>query len=106
MQSTPYEFMQQWNGVPRDKRGISSSRHYASILRQLPPAKLPDLITNKLEGHMLSSILAAVAQELLPNSKRMGGLTGKAQDALADICLYLLRMWSVVYETILHSVYL
>jgi len=63
--------MQQWNSVPRQLVPQSASVHYAAILRRIPLARMPELITNKLEGHMLSAMLAALSQELLPHCKRV-----------------------------------
>ena len=65
-QSSPYEFTQRWSSVSSHN---NSTREYAELLEQIPPTKLPEVITSKLEGTMLNNILAAISKEFIPQSK-------------------------------------
>ena len=61
----PYEFVQRWNSIPRTAQSIE----YASLLEKIPPEKLPEVITNKLDGMMLTNIIRAIDKQFVPRSK-------------------------------------
>lgn len=65
VQSSPYEFVRQWNRISRG----GNARDYADLLQQIPPKKLPEVITNKLEGVMLSNIISAISKQFLPQGE-------------------------------------
>lgn len=56
--------MRRWNSISRG----GPLREYAAVLEAIPPRKLPDIITNKLEGAMLATIIAVIAKQFLPQS--------------------------------------
>uniref|UniRef100_A0A0B7BAE1 RNA-polymerase II-associated protein 3-like C-terminal domain-containing protein n=2 Tax=Arion vulgaris TaxID=1028688 RepID=A0A0B7BAE1_9EUPU len=61
MKTTPYEFCQAWNSL-KSCQGIQP---YADILRQISPADLPSVISNKLDGQMLQVIMRCVYEEMV-----------------------------------------
>ncbi|CAH3194909.1 unnamed protein product [Porites evermanni] len=64
VKTTPYDFFQAWNSV---KKG--SYKDYADLLRQLDTKRLAKVLSNKLEAPMLSSIIAALSQEIAPQGE-------------------------------------
>ena len=65
MQLNAYELVQHWTSISRG----GSAKDHAALLKQIPPAKLPEVIHNQLEGPMLSGVIAAIGQEFLPESE-------------------------------------
>ena len=65
LQASPYEFVQRWNAIPRTAQSIE----YARLLEQITPETLPEVITNKLDGMMLTNIIRAVDKQFVPKSK-------------------------------------
>ncbi|CAG5119653.1 unnamed protein product, partial [Candidula unifasciata] len=61
MKTTPYEFCQAWNSL----KSCQGVQPYADILRQIPPADLPSVISNKLDGQMLQIIVRCVYEEMV-----------------------------------------
>ncbi|BFZ01434.1 hypothetical protein BsWGS_04473 [Bradybaena similaris] len=61
MKTTPYEFCQAWNSL----KSCPGIQPYADILRQIPPADLPSVISNKLDGQMLQIIVRCVYEEMV-----------------------------------------
>ena len=57
--ATPYEFLSAWNALKQS----TDVQPYADLLRQIPPADLPKVISNKLDGGMLSKITKCVAEK-------------------------------------------
>jgi hypothetical protein len=64
-QASPYEFVQRWNAIPRTAQSIE----YARLLEQITPETLPEVITNKLDGMMLTNIIRAVDKQFVPKSE-------------------------------------
>ena len=64
-QASPYEFVQRWNAIPRTAQSIE----YARLLEQITPETLPEVITNKLDGMMLTNIIRAIDKQFVPKSK-------------------------------------
>ena len=64
-QASPYEFVQRWNSIPRTAQSIE----YARLLEQIAPETLPEVITNKLDGMMLTNIIRAIDKQFVPKSK-------------------------------------
>lgn len=65
VQASPYEFVQRWNAIPRTAQSIE----YARLLEQIDPEKLPEVITNKLDGMMLTNFIRAIDKQFVPKSK-------------------------------------
>ncbi|KAK6165356.1 hypothetical protein SNE40_022298 [Patella caerulea] len=61
IKATPYEFMTAWNSLKSSKQ----SEPYTDLLRQVPPQELPKVITNKLEGPMLTMMLKCIHKDLV-----------------------------------------
>ena len=61
-QASPYEFVQRWNAIPRTAQSIE----YARLLEQITPETLPEVITNKLDGMMLTNIIRAIDKQFVP----------------------------------------
>ena len=82
---TSYEFVQRWNSIPRSAR----SEDYAELLKLIPLQQLPEservyvhvyvcftclllcicmfaVITNKLDGTMLTNVLKAIDEHFIP----------------------------------------
>ena len=59
-----YKFVQCWNAIPQ-------SIEYACLLEQITPETLPEVITNKLDGMMLTNIIRAVDKRFVPKSKSL-----------------------------------
>ncbi|VDI18766.1 sperm-associated antigen 1 [Mytilus galloprovincialis] len=57
--ATPYEFITAWNSLKQS----TDLQPYADLLRQIPPKELPKVISNKLDGAMLSKIAKCVAEK-------------------------------------------
>ncbi|CAC5381567.1 SPAG1 [Mytilus coruscus] len=57
--ATPYEFITTWNSLKQS----TDLQPYADLLRQIPPKDLPKVISNKLDGGMLSKIAKCVAEK-------------------------------------------
>lgn len=57
--ATPYEFISAWNALKQS----TDLQPYADLLRQISPADLPKVISNKLDGAMLSKITKCVAEK-------------------------------------------
>lgn len=57
--ATPYEFITAWNSLKQS----TDLQPYADLLRQIPPKELPKVISNKLDGGMLSKIAKCVAEK-------------------------------------------
>ncbi|XP_033761832.1 sperm-associated antigen 1-like isoform X2 [Pecten maximus] len=51
--ATPYEFIQAWNSLKK----VDDLQPYADVLKQITPAELPKVISNKLDGPMLTTII-------------------------------------------------
>ncbi|XP_060067048.1 sperm-associated antigen 1-like [Ylistrum balloti] len=51
--ATPYEFIQAWNSLKK----AEDHQPYADLLKQISPAELPKVISNKLDGPMLTTIV-------------------------------------------------
>lgn len=51
--ATPYEFIQAWNSLKK----VQDLQPYADLLKQITPADLPKVISNKLDGPMLTTIV-------------------------------------------------
>ncbi len=66
LQLTPYEFIQCWNGIARGASPTGASGEYGVLLEGIPPDQLPNLITNKLEGPMLTDIISAITTYFIP----------------------------------------
>ena len=64
-QASPYEFVQRWNAIPRTAQSIE----YARLLEQITPETLPEVITNKLDGMMLTNIIRAIDKQFVPKSE-------------------------------------
>lgn len=69
MKTTPYEFCQAWNSL-KPCQGVQP---YAEILRQLSPADLPSVISNKLDGQMLQIIVKCVHEEMVSKGENKRG---------------------------------
>lgn len=52
---TGFEFLQAWNGIKSEK-----SADYAELLKQVEPHKLPELLSNKLDGDIIKTIIHTV----------------------------------------------
>lgn len=61
---TPYDFFQAWNSVKKN-----DTKDYADLLRQLETKRLTKVLSNKLDAPMLSSIIAALSQEIVPQGE-------------------------------------
>ncbi|RUS91692.1 hypothetical protein EGW08_000518 [Elysia chlorotica] len=77
MKTTPYEFCQAWNSL-KPCQGVQP---YAEILRQLAPADLPSVISNKLDGQMLQIIVKCVHEEIV-----LKGENDRGYDILNNLC--------------------
>jgi len=64
------EFMQMWNGI---KSGKSSE--YSEILRQIEPTKLPELLSNKLDGKILENFVWAISDHFTSKENYKYGMT-------------------------------
>ncbi|OWF49446.1 sperm-associated antigen 1-like [Mizuhopecten yessoensis] len=51
--ATPYEFIQAWNSLKK----VDDLQPYADLLKQISPAEIPKVISNKLDGPMLTTIV-------------------------------------------------
>ncbi|XP_069676526.1 RNA polymerase II-associated protein 3 isoform X2 [Periplaneta americana] len=60
--TSPYEFMRAWQALKKD---VNLSSH-AQVLRAVPPADLPSVVGNKLDGSMLSTILICLEKHFNP----------------------------------------
>ncbi|XP_022083368.1 sperm-associated antigen 1-like isoform X2 [Acanthaster planci] len=58
---TAYEFLQAWTSLKRHRSMFA----YAELLKQISPDELPNVLTNKLDGDMLVSIVKAVCEHLV-----------------------------------------
>ncbi|XP_074656348.1 sperm-associated antigen 1-like isoform X2 [Tubulanus polymorphus] len=56
---TPYEFMQAWNSL----KSSASVEQYSALLDQIQPTDLAKLLSNKLDGDMLSMIIKSIHQQ-------------------------------------------
>ncbi|XP_050388622.2 sperm-associated antigen 1 [Patella vulgata] len=61
IKATPYEFMTAWNSLKSSKQ----SEPYTDLLRQVPPQELPKVLTNKLEGPMLTTMLKCIHKDIV-----------------------------------------
>lgn len=52
---TGFEFLHAWNNVKSDK-----TSDYADLLMQIDPTKLPDLLSNKLDGEVLKNFIRTI----------------------------------------------
>ncbi|GFR87401.1 sperm-associated antigen 1-like [Elysia marginata] len=77
MKTTPYEFCQAWNSL-KPCQGVQP---YAEILRQLTPADLPTVISNKLDGQMLQIIVKCVHEEIV-----LKGENNRGYEILNNLC--------------------
>ena len=67
LQQSPFEFVQRWNAIPRK----AQSSEYARLLEAIPPLTLPDMITNKLDGIMLTNIIRAIDKQFIPKGEEV-----------------------------------
>ncbi|XP_070533194.1 sperm-associated antigen 1-like [Ptychodera flava] len=58
--ATPYEFMQAWMSIKGKDTAV-----YAKLLRQVKPDELPKVLSNKLEGDMLTKIVKSIAEHFV-----------------------------------------
>ncbi|GFO38019.1 sperm-associated antigen 1-like [Plakobranchus ocellatus] len=77
MKTTPYEFCQAWNSL-KPCQGVQP---YAEILKQLSPADLPSVISNKLDGQMLQIIVKCVHEEMV-----LKGENDRGYEILNNLC--------------------
>lgn len=64
VKKTAYDFFQAWNSV---KKG--NTKDYGNLLRQLETARLSKVLSNKLDAPMLTSIIAALNKEFVPQGE-------------------------------------
>ena len=83
LQASPYEFVQRWNAIPRTAQSID----YARLLEQIDPEKLPEVITNKLDGMMLTNIIRAIDKQFIPKSKSTGSHIDSALSIASGVCV-------------------
>ncbi|XP_071483672.1 sperm-associated antigen 1-like [Diadema antillarum] len=58
---TAYEFMHEWTSLKKKK----NQDGYAALLKRVPPNDIPKVLSNKLDGDMLSKILSVLADLLV-----------------------------------------
>jgi hypothetical protein len=60
---TPYEFLQTWRSVRGSDRVAFAQ--YAHLLKQIKPESLPTILSNKLDGTMLTTILTTIVDYIV-----------------------------------------
>ncbi|XP_071803880.1 sperm-associated antigen 1-like [Asterias amurensis] len=58
---TAYEFLQAWTSLKRSR----DTGAYAELLKQITPEELPEVLTNKLDGDMVTNFVKAVCEHLI-----------------------------------------
>ncbi|XP_077990089.1 sperm-associated antigen 1-like [Glandiceps talaboti] len=58
--ATPYEFLHAWSSIKTKDTAV-----YAKVLKQVKPDDFPRVLSNKLEGDMLTMIVKSVAEHLV-----------------------------------------
>ena len=97
-QASPYEFVQRWNAIPRTAQSIE----YARLLEQITPETLPEVITNKLDGMMLTNIIRAIDKQFVPKRTSATCII----DSLPFSCLFhYYASWPVSEVELLYCVY-
>lgn len=63
--ATPYEFISAWNALKKSE----TVKPYYELLKQIKPCDIKTVISNKIDGAMLSVITKCVAEHYLPNGE-------------------------------------